>query len=95
MLRATEDIFAYLEKMPYGEESRICCSLAERLLTALDESARRGISGSPDYIHSEPIPEHLQPQQIQKRLKKEQKRWRLILLRQKGALWRWLLQFRH
>lgn len=94
MLRATEDIFAYLEKMPYGEESRTCCSLAECLLTALDESARRGISVSPDYIYSEPIPEHLQPQQIQKRLKKERKRWRLILLRQKDILWWRLLQFR-
>lgn len=86
MLRVTEDIFARLEKMPYCEEFCTCCDLARRLLTALDESTHGGFSVSPDYIHGEPIPEHLQPQQIQKRLKKEQKRWRLILLRQRGAL---------
>ena len=94
MLRVTEDIFARLEKMPYCEEFCTCCDFARRLLTALDESVCRGISASPDYIYGELIPEHLQPRQIQKRLRKERKRWRLILLRQRGALWWRFLQFR-
>ncbi len=94
MLRVTEDIFAYLEKMPYCEEFCTCCDLARRLVTALEDNAREGISLSPDYVHGEPIPEHLQAQQIQKRWKKDRKRWRMVLLRQKGALWWRLLQFR-
>lgn len=94
MLRVTEDIFARLEKMPYCEEFCTCYDFARRLLTALDESVCRGVSVSPDYIHGELISEHLQPQQIQKRLEKERKRWRKILLRQRGALWWKLLQFR-
>lgn len=94
MLRVTEDIFTYLEKMPYGEEFRTCCCLAGRLLETLEARARKGTSVSSDYIHSEMISEHLQPRQIQKRLRKERKRWQLILLRQRGALWWRLLQFR-